>query len=667
MTFIASETTGRDAPGSSSTATDTAEPNETFAVTIGAIVNGTAPSPTATVTILNDDAAAHPAGSRPSRCTTGNCDGKIDRIDRHLQRDAPIRCSQRARSRSRRSLAACRSRACRSRGEHDNGHPRGGQRSTPRTPTSLLRWPAAACATSTAANVTFQRDETRRPRLSVPMSTTDSDGATDGTWQSGDFVQFTFSEPMDPASIARQLTRCSREAMATAPRPTTGSARPRSHGDISLGAANYITGNGANNNANFQGSTISFSGNTIRLTLRHLCPAAARTAPTTARPTSRRRPRGRHLHLCRRTSRSRRRRPLGAVDHRLQLEDLLMGVTMKKTRFHSERGATAVLMAFGMVGLLAFGGLVLDGGTRSPSVVRCRTPPTRRPRPAPTSSTGTRRGETGHGTSTPRPVTWRCPTGPARRASPASSSCTPGRRRPVRRRAERVGRQQGRGLKVRVDVDSTHDTRLMRVVNIDSFKAGAGCGGCAPRRDRGEGPFLSAAAPTTTGRPALWTPTHCSTRRIDQRPTPSATRTRSGARRSKTEGAEQDCGLGTQLPGPRGEGLRWDHLRYVAGGAGQQGRVGGRRPRSIGGCGMHDGDHIKDIPAGCEFAIPLCTGAGAGFSLYCVNVGRFRSSTRTRTASSCTASSSAAGSCRTAQAAGSRRPTADLMIIKLIE
>ena len=39
-----------------------------------------------------------------------------------------------------------------------------------------------------------------------------------------------------------------------------------------------------------------------------------------------------------------------------------MGVHMKKTRFHDERGATAVLMAFGMVGLLAFGGLVLDGG-----------------------------------------------------------------------------------------------------------------------------------------------------------------------------------------------------------------------------------------------------------------------------------------------------------------
>src|SRR5690349_12809009 len=35
---------------------------------------------------------------------------------------------------------------------------------------------------------------------------------------------------------------------------------------------------------------------------------------------------------------------------------------MKKTRFHDERGATAVLMALSMVGLLAFGGLVLDGG-----------------------------------------------------------------------------------------------------------------------------------------------------------------------------------------------------------------------------------------------------------------------------------------------------------------
>jgi hypothetical protein len=44
--------------------------------------------------------------------------------------------------------------------------------------------------------------------------------------------------------------------------------------------------------------------------------------------------------------------------------------------------------------------------------------------------------------------------------------------------------------KVRVEVDSTHGTRLMRVVNVDSFKAGGGAAAALLEATGADSPFM---------------------------------------------------------------------------------------------------------------------------------------------------------------------------------
>lgn len=301
-----------------------------------------------------------------------------------------------------------------------------------------------------------------------------------------------------------------------------------------------------------------------------------------------------------------------------------------RTRCHDERGATAVLIAFSAVGLLAFSGLVMDGGNQFSQRRQMQNA-------ADSSSTaGANALYLYKVEGAPRQNIYLDALDNAveNGASADDFSCSLVR---LDAQGTEVGTDpcpetaidpvpRDDAWKVRVTVQSETDTRLMRVVGIDSFTSSAGAAASLLAATIANSPFMLCAAPGTAHTPPLLV--------LDlSDPTgweinPAAV----GATYDVWGNAikDSDCGLGEDFRGlvdNDGPGSSIATFAIPGDWPAEHGDKAGHTVEAslIGGCGVVDDEKIKDIPVGCEFAVPLCPRLGVTTNtLHCVKVGRFK-------------------------------------------
>lgn len=317
-----------------------------------------------------------------------------------------------------------------------------------------------------------------------------------------------------------------------------------------------------------------------------------------------------------------------------------MGVTVGR-RCHDERGATAVLIAFSAVGLLAFGGLVMDGGNQFSQRRQMQNA-------ADSSATAGAnalylykvKGE-------PRQNIFLDASENAVRngAILAEFSCE-------LVRLDSAGKDVGPptpcpessidpvpddAWKVRVTVQSQTGTHLMKVVGIDSFTSNAGAAAAlyAAAPSLAAAPFMICANPGVVGHPEplllpdVTDPTgwRINPDAISDPDVPASYKIYDVWGADIGEEA-RDCGQ----PGESFRGLVDNSEEHSLPGWWpiKTGNSSGNQISLplIGGCTVADNIQIKSIPEGCEFALPLCvTGngeSGANFELHCEKLGRFK-------------------------------------------
>lgn len=311
-----------------------------------------------------------------------------------------------------------------------------------------------------------------------------------------------------------------------------------------------------------------------------------------------------------------------------------------RRRCHDERGATAVLIAFSAVGLLAFGGLVMDGGNQfsqrremqnaadssatagANALYRYKVVQPRPPRESiylDALDNATRNGATLAGFSCRLVRLDAQGTEVGTTACPQSAADPP---------------PDDDAWKVRVTVQSKSATHLMRVVGIDSFTSNAGAAASLLAATVANSPFMICAAPGTAHTPPLLVldlsdPTGWEVNTGQQQPlVPTAVGEIYDVWGNAIK--DSDCGLGEDFRGlvdNDGPGSSIATFTIPGDWPADHGNKAGHTVEAslIGGCGVVDNEQIKDIPVGCEFAVPLCPRLGATTnSLHCVKVGRFK-------------------------------------------
>lgn len=289
-------------------------------------------------------------------------------------------------------------------------------------------------------------------------------------------------------------------------------------------------------------------------------------------------------------------------------------------RCSDERGATALFIAFIMVGLLAFGGLVIDGGDAFAQRRQMQNA-------ADSSATAGANAlylykQGGPGAAV---FTTARDEAVANGANTSSFTCelvlynALGVETGTADCQGASNAELDAAFKVRVSTDSDHSTRLISIVGIDSFNADGDAAASLRAGGVGNSPFMLCAALGTAHDPPLL--------RLDATdPTgweinPDAVGEEYDLWGNNIK--DSDCGLGNDF-----RGLVDNQTAHAIPGSwpADSGNKAGHRVAAevIGGCTVDKDVQIKDIPIGCEFAVPLCTHADGPKSLYCVKVGRFR-------------------------------------------
>jgi Flp pilus assembly protein TadG len=341
---------------------------------------------------------------------------------------------------------------------------------------------------------------------------------------------------------------------------------------------------------------------------------------------------------------------------------------MKNTRFHSERGATAVLMAFSMIGLLAFGGLVLDGGN---AFSQRRQMQNAADSSAMAGANALYRWKQAPSAATVNTI-YSSALAKAQEngAAPGTFTCTlvfqnaAGDETGTKDCSSATASDLTTAWKVRVYVDQTSSTRLMKVVDIDSFKAKANAAASLLEGIGAVSPFMTCAAPGAHGEaPEDLLKMVAGEWQINQ----AAIGYVYDIWRNEVKDAS-DCGIGSS---------NFRGLVETDGGANYQipgswtykpGNTSGEQVNTslIGGCDLPEKTKVKDITPGCEFVVPLCTYASADKkSLWCVKLGRFV--TVDTGSKGIQARFLGGGLLNSGQAGGIPVNTANLLIIKLTE
>jgi hypothetical protein len=247
------------------------EPNETFTVALSNPVNGTIGAGTATVTIVNDDVSSIPPGLTGLQMFDDNTNGKIDRITATF--DEPLQTT------------------CPTPGAVT--FPTNGPQVQLRTPVtfsgtvatfnlnegpvfdtsnaSLTVALAPNCIRDVDGNsATFGATTPSDGAFPVLVTVGDSDppGGTDGLFEQGNWVDFTFSEPLDPSTLPAAAGNVVVIAGNGNQNDTLQIANLL-FGDIDLNRSDYIGGN--NTSATFPNATIGLTSNVIRVTLVNGC------------------------------------------------------------------------------------------------------------------------------------------------------------------------------------------------------------------------------------------------------------------------------------------------------------------------------------------------------------------------------------------------------------
>jgi Flp pilus assembly protein TadG len=296
-----------------------------------------------------------------------------------------------------------------------------------------------------------------------------------------------------------------------------------------------------------------------------------------------------------------------------------MVVHRTNPRLQGETGAAAVFLACGMVGLLAFAGLVLDGGNAFSQRRQMQNAADVAAMAGANELYRYKAGATGTDVyAAARAVALE------NGADPATFTCelvlyTAGSETGTAPCQGASNVNKTAAWTVRVSVDATHDTTLMRAVNIDSFTAGAEAAASLLQGGVANSPFMICAAIGTAHDPPLLAadPTD---------PTGWAVNPAAIGNVYDIWGnaiKDSDCGLGNDF-----RGLVDNASSYTIPGTwpAESGNKAGHKvsPTLVNGCGITSGTQIKATPVGCEFAIPLCDHAAGPKSLHCVKVGRFQ-------------------------------------------
>lgn len=304
-----------------------------------------------------------------------------------------------------------------------------------------------------------------------------------------------------------------------------------------------------------------------------------------------------------------------------------------KQRLGSERGATAVLIAFSMVGLLAFGGLVMDGGN---AFSQRRQMQNAADSSATAGANALYRYKAGEPGATAADVyDDALAESLANGAKAGTFTCELVLYNPA---GNEVGTADCQGAtdaqldsawKVRVNVDSDHATQLVRVVGISSFNARADAAAALRRAvpSSGSAPFLVCGAegvPDATGNvnPPLLLPDASDPTGFRINPNAIGTTRDIWGNDIKDDG--RNCGQ-PQPESFRGVAEEGEFALPGWWGIDTGNRAGNEVSPLAGGC-LAD-VQIHNILPGCQFAVPICVSGngepGTNFELYCVTYGRF--------------------------------------------
>lgn len=309
---------------------------------------------------------------------------------------------------------------------------------------------------------------------------------------------------------------------------------------------------------------------------------------------------------------------------------------MKRFR-NDDRGATLVLIAGGLIGLIAFTGLVLDGGNAysqrrqmqnsadasalagANALQKYRENPTSYP--ATGIYTAARTAATANGAKDPG--TFTCDL--VRYAGGVETLTT----KPCPTSSDTIAADGDVYFKVRVTVDSDNSTRFMSVVGIDGFNATGKAAATLRGGDLGTGPFMvctNLSAPRPPGLPPLL---------IADLADPSRYSVNLAAIgfvypiAGNEVPAWARCDLGNEFMGV----VDNSYEPYEVPGTWimKPGDTLGQQTSGLAGSCTIDGTKIKDIAVGCVLALPLCPEKVVGpypgtedKALYCAKIGRFQ-------------------------------------------
>ena len=294
----------------------------------------------------------------------------------------------------------------------------------------------------------------------------------------------------------------------------------------------------------------------------------------------------------------------------------------------SERGATLVIVAASLISLIAFGGLILDGGNAYAQRRQMQNAADASAL-AGANALQSYRQDKSIGERAIYDAALAAAT--ANDASAASFECDL-----VRLSADdsEIGTSpcpKVNGVvipddtyKVRVRLDADYDTRFIAVVGPDSFTARGGAAAWIRSAVLTTGPFML-CGPTTTAS-GVDVPL---VEKVagDWEWNPDAIGQIYNLWGNEINNDDQAGRCGIHDASFRGL-VNLDEQYPVPGWWGADpGNQGGVQPPSVvGGCAP-DIDHIRDIPDGCELALPVCVSGngetGTNLELYCVKIGRF--------------------------------------------
>jgi Flp pilus assembly protein TadG len=295
-----------------------------------------------------------------------------------------------------------------------------------------------------------------------------------------------------------------------------------------------------------------------------------------------------------------------------------------------ERGAVAVIVSIGLVALLALVGLVVDGGNAFSQRRQMQNA-------ADSAALAGANALQQYRSTTPKPSAAIIYNAARAKATENGAKVAPFTCDLVRYNATgtilgtvscpttSAGAVPSDAYKVRVSVESDHDTTFMRVVGADSFTARNAAAASVQKATISTAPFLVCANAPAHPAPLLIVSNPLDP--DDASINPVAIGKEYILWGNEVKAGGRDCGnpsssfrgLVDNDLGPFGIPGEWEA---------DQGNKSGHIVQNLTtGCAL-DSAKLKDIPVGCEFALPLCLNGnehgGNAFTMHCVNVGRFR-------------------------------------------